>query len=196
MDFSKNYTLEDDRVLLRPLEASDYINLVSYASTEPDTWKYSAVSLVGEQGMRDYIEEALKQRNAKTSYPFIVFDKLEQQYIGCTRFYDMQPFHQTTQLGYTWYASKSRGTGINKRCKYLLLKFAFETLDMERVEFRADLKNELSIAAMKSIGCTPEGILRQSLKLPDGNRRDSIILSILRPEWFDRIKESLKSRLG
>ncbi|MHA4893920.1 GNAT family N-acetyltransferase [Pedobacter sp. PWIIR3] len=195
MDFSNNYILEDDRVRLRPLTSSDYKLLAPYALNEPDTWKYSAVSLIGEDGMLAYITDALKQRDNQTSYAFIVFDKLKEQYVGCTRFYDIQPYHQTTQLGYTWYAERSRGTGINKRCKYLLLQFAFETLGMERVEFRADLRNERSIAAMKSIGCTPEGVLRQSLKLPDGNRRDSIILSILKPEWHGHIKESLKSRI-
>ncbi len=163
MDFSKTYILEDDGVLLKPLTVEDYEHLRPFAINEPETWKYSAVSLVGEQ--------------------------------GCTRFYDIQLFHQTTQLGYTFYAERSRGTGINKRCKYLLLKFAFETLNMERVEFRADLRNERSIAAMKSIGCTPEGVLRQSLKLTDGNRRDSIILSILKSEWYNHVKESLKNRL-
>ncbi len=43
----------------------------------------------------------------------------------------------------------SRGTGLNKHCKFLMLDFAFTNLQMERVEFRADHKNERSIAAMK-----------------------------------------------
>ena len=52
---------------------------------------------------------------------------------------------KTLQLGYTWYGSAFRGTGLNKHCKFLLLQFAFETLGMERVEFRADNSNERSI---------------------------------------------------
>ncbi|MES2828963.1 MAG: GNAT family protein [Bacteroidota bacterium] len=195
MDFLINYILEDDRVLLRPLAASDYAFLVPYALTEPNTWKYSAVSLVGEEGMLNYITDAIQQRDLKTSYPFIVFDKLQQQYVGCTRFYDIQVLHQTAQLGYTWYAEGSRGTGINKRCKFLLLQLAFESLNMERVEFRADLRNEISIAAMKSIGYKVEGILRQHMLLPDGSRRDSIILSILKPEWETTVKPQLKNRI-
>ena len=43
--------------------------------------------------------------------------------------------------------------GLNKHCKYLLLEFAFEKMEVCRVEFRADLRNKRSIAAMKSIGC-------------------------------------------
>lgn len=195
MDFKEDYTLQDDRVLLRPLILEDYNLLVPYALTEPDTWKYSAVELVGEIGMHEYITEALQQRTNETSYPFIVYDKITKQYIGCTRLYDIQLKHKTTQLGYTWYSIASRGTGINKHCKYLLLQFAFETLNFERVEFRADLRNERSIAAMKSIGCTVEGVLRKSMILSNGDRRDSIILSILKSEWESEVKTSLKKRL-
>jgi RimJ/RimL family protein N-acetyltransferase len=78
----------------------------------------------------------------------------------------------------------------NVYCKFLLLQFAFEELEMERVEFRADNNNAKSIAAMKSIGCTIEGVLRSNSIKADGNRRDSIILSILKHEW-PVVKKSL-----
>ena len=195
MDFNENYILQDEKVLLRPLQSDDYDLLVSYALNEPDTWKYSVAELNGAEGMREYIDEALLQRKEQSSYPFIVYDKITNKFIGSTRFYDIQLKHNTTQLGYTWYSEKFRGTGINKHCKYLLLNFAFETLGFERVEFRADVRNDLSIAAMKSIGCTVEGILRQSLALPNGNRRDSIVLSILKSEWESGLKTSLQERL-
>jgi RimJ/RimL family protein N-acetyltransferase len=78
----------------------------------------------------------------------------------------------------------------------LLLQFAFETLKMERVEFRADNKNVRSIAAMKSIGCKEEGVLRNHMPTFDSDlRRDTIILSILSSEWFDGVKANLIKRL-
>ncbi|HVV56554.1 MAG TPA: GNAT family protein, partial [Mucilaginibacter sp.] len=112
-----------------------------------------------------------------------------------TRFYDIQIQNQMLQLGYTWYGGKFRGTGLNKHCKFLLLQFAFEELDMHRVEFRADVRNERSIAAMKSIGCKPEGSIRSHMWLDDGTRRDSIVLSILKAEWEGGVKENLLRRL-
>ncbi|WP_295671463.1 hypothetical protein [uncultured Mucilaginibacter sp.] len=48
---------------------------------------------------------------------------------------------------------------------------------------------------MKSIGCKPEGILRSSMPLCDGGRRDSIVLSILKDEWLVTVKESLARKL-
>ncbi len=84
-----------------------------------------------------------------------------------------------------------QGTGLNKHCKYLLLDFAFDKMQMERVEFRADNNNKRSIAAMKSIGCIEEGVLRSNTIKQDGNRRDSIVLSILKAEWENGVKDRL-----
>ncbi|ASU34185.1 GNAT family N-acetyltransferase [Mucilaginibacter xinganensis] len=194
-DQNMNYILEDERVLLRPLLESDYYNLLPFALNEPDTWKYSYLSARGADGMRRYIDDAVTNKATGKEYPFIVYDKQSQSYAGSTRFYDILPAWQTVQLGYTWYGEKFRGTGLNKHCKYLLLQFAFETLNALRVEFRADARNELSISAMKSIGCVPEGILRNNMPLQEGGRRDSIVLSILQEEWESVIKARLKQRL-
>lgn len=194
-DSKTNYILEDERVKLRPLETDDIQYLLPYALNEPDTWFYSHRSARGENGMREYINSALANRAAGKEYAFIVFDKTTGEYAGSTRFYDIQPENDMLQLGYTWYGEKYRGTGLNKHCKLLLLQFAFETLGMLRVEFRADARNERSIAAMKSIGCTVEGILRSNMWLEDGGRRDSIVLSILKDEWENGVKENLRKRL-
>ena len=76
-----------------------------------------------------------------------------------------------------------------------LLQFAFEQLGMERVEFRADNTNQRSIAAMRGIGCVEEGVLRSNTTKADGTRRDSIVLSILKPEWENGVKDRLWQRL-
>ena len=190
-DHTKDYSLENDAVLLRPIHVNDFDNLVSFARNEPDIWKFSLVAVQGEEGLKNYIEKAVEQRSTGTEYPFIVFDKYTQQYAGSTRFYDIQPANKTLQLGYTWYGKAFQGTGLNKNCKLLLLQFAFETLEMERVEFRADNNNERSKAAMKSIGCVEEGILRSHAPYNNGTRRDNIILSILKAEWENGVKEKL-----
>jgi len=195
LDFNFDYILENDVVLLSPLKADD-INLLSrFSIYEPKLWEFSLQPANGLENLKVYIEKALHDKSNNKSYPFIVFDKRKNAYAGSTRFYDYQPEHNTVQLGYTWYGKDYQGTGLNKNCKYLMLSFAFETLGVERVEFRADNNNKKSIAAMKSIGCRVEGVLRQNCSTPEGNRRDSIVLSILKNEWFDSIKTSLASRL-
>jgi len=194
-DFSQDYILENENVKLRPLALSDYDFLVGFAIQEPETWTYSFVQPIGEEGMKNYIESAISARSTLMEYPFIVFDKLQQQYAGSTRFYDIQLNNKTLQLGYTWYGKAFRGTGLNKHCKLLLLQFAFEQMGMERVEFRADHQNERSITAMKSIGCVEEGILRSHGIKSDGKRRSSMVLSILRQEWETSVKQRLQEKL-
>jgi len=195
-DFDQDYVLEDDCVLLRPLAAEDCKNLLLFSLHEPELWKYSLVKVAGEENLKNYINTALAARAAGKEYAFIVFDKRTQEFAGSTRFYDIQRSQKTLQLGYTWYGKKFHGTGLNKHCKYLLLQFAFEQPGMERVEFRADNSNERSIAAMKSIGCVVEGVLRSSTIKADGTRRDSIVLSILKEEWENGVKERLAQRIS
>ena len=196
LEFPQNTILEDELVLLRPLQTSDIANLLDISLNEPETWEYSLVRASGKENLENYIQLALKARENKTEFPFIVFNKKSGKYAGSTRFYDINLAFKTVQLGYTWYGKDFRGTGLNKHCKFILLQFAFETLGMERVEFRADNNNKRSIAAMQSIGCKVEGVMRSHMPtLGSDLRRDSIVLSILRNEWFDEVKGNLKNKL-
>jgi RimJ/RimL family protein N-acetyltransferase len=193
-NFLQEHILENDAVQLNPLHNHDIDKLLRFSEQQPELWKYSLQPADGVENLKTYVEHALKGRKEETSYPFIVFDKRTQQVAGSTRFYDFQKNHNTVQLGYTWYGNEFQGTGLNKQCKLLMLEFAFEKLNIDRVEFRADANNERSIAAMKSIGCTAEGVLRSNCAAPNG-RRDSIVLSILKDEWFGGVKNKLKSKI-
>jgi N-acetyltransferase len=195
MELTKDFILENNCVLLRPLQTEDCNYLQHFALEEPEIWQYSLMPINSIESLSNYIEQALEERKAGKSYPFVVIDKQSGNYAGSTRFYDIQPAFKTLQLGYTWYGKAYQGTGLNKHCKYLLLQFAFETLGMERVEFRADNQNGRSIAAMKSIGCTVEGVLRSHMPNQTGGRRDSIVLSILKEEWISHVKTNLAAKL-
>ncbi|MEI6265727.1 MAG: GNAT family protein [Sphingobacteriia bacterium] len=193
-DFSKDYVLANDCVMLRPLLQNDADLLVHFALNEPQLWQYSLISAAGKSKMDNYIQSAIESRDQKNGYAFIVFDKRTNEYAGSTRFYDIQIKHQTLQLGYTWYGQQFQGSGLNANCKFLMLCFAFDRMGFERVEFRADVNNARSIAAMKSIGCTVEGVLKSNLMKEDGARRDSIVLRILKEEWNAGVKELLEKK--
>ena len=193
--FDKEIILENERVLLRPLKESDFENLLPFSLQEPEIWFYGLVTAAGEDNLRNYLASAAGNRNEKKEYPFIIFDKKANAYAGSTRFYDIQQPWRTTQLGYTWYGKNFQRTGLNRQCKLLLLAFAFEEWGLERVEFRADANNQRSIAAMKAIGCIEEGVFRNHMPTKTGGRRDSIVLSILKTEWFGGVKELLQGSI-
>ena len=195
-DAFPDLVLENEFVLLRPLLQTDLTHLLPFSINEPETWHFSLIRANGKENLQRYIELAVEGRNKKTEFPFIVFDKKTGTYAGSTRFYEINFAHKTLCIGYTWYGKDFRGTGLNKNCKFLLLQFAFETLGMERIEFRADNANIVSIAAMKSIGCTVEGVLRSHMPILGSTlRRDSIILSMLKQEWSDSVKQQLTDHL-
>jgi RimJ/RimL family protein N-acetyltransferase len=182
--FTKEIILEDERVLLRAIVKEDYDNLISFATNEPDLWKYSLVNPAGKANMKKYVDVAVDNRVQ------------EKEYAGSTRFYDIQPIHKSTLLGYTWYGKKFQRTGLNRHCKFLLLQFCFEQWCLERIELRTNINNQTSIEAMKAIGCRQEGILRSHLSGTNGERRTTVILSMLKDDWFTTAKELLRNKIN
>jgi RimJ/RimL family protein N-acetyltransferase len=90
---------------------------------------------------------------------------------------------QRLSIGYTWVGTKFQRSGLNRACKHLLLSYAFDGLNYERVELETDSRNNKSRTAMARMGATEEGTLR-SHRLTQGNiRRDTVIFSIIRSEW-------------
>lgn len=51
-NFSDNIILEDDLVLLRPLQESDVDHLLEISINEPETWKYSLVGADGKENLK------------------------------------------------------------------------------------------------------------------------------------------------
>lgn len=192
--FQQDIILEDERAILRPLAETDFDGLLPYSLNEPDIWKYGQITAAGEENLRNYISSAVKNRLERKEYPFVVFDKKANKYAGSTRFYDIQQPWLSTQLGYTWYGQDFQRSGLNRHCKLLLLTFIFETWGLERLEFRAHAANHRSIDAMKAIGCVMEGTLRSQLPVIDGTRRDTVVLSIIKKEWFGGVKDLLTKK--
>ena len=150
-NFNNDYYLENDFVILEPLQESHFDHLLKFSLNEPELWTYSLVKADSELNLRNYLNLALKGKENQKEYPFIVYDKINKCYAGSTRFYDIQIENSSIQLGYTWYGKQFQKTGLNRHCKFLLLEFAFKILEAERIEFRADNENKKSIDAMKSI---------------------------------------------
>jgi RimJ/RimL family protein N-acetyltransferase len=194
--FKNDYVLENDKIILRPMVESDFNLLSEYSINEPDIWKYNGNEPNNAENLKKYIDKALYNRKMEIDYPFTVINKAENKVIGSTRFYSINLINKTTELGFTWYGKKYHGTYVNKNCKFLLLEFAFEQLDMERVGFRANSLNIPSIFAMKSIGCIEEGVLRNFSTDANGNRINVTVLSIIKNDWFGSVKLNLKNKIG
>lgn len=194
-EFKENYILENNMVRLEPLKSSDFDLLLHYSENQPEIWEFNSGGANGKVNLEKYISNAILQRENEKEYAFIIYDKITERYVGSTRFYAIFLENKTIEIGYTWYGKEFQGTGINKNCKYLLLEFAFEKLNMERVAFAANSQNNRSINAMKSIGCKEEGVLRNCSTDANGNRIDVTRLSIIKTEWYGNVKTNLKYKI-
>ena len=92
--------------------------------------------------------------------------------------------NETGHVGY-WCLRSERGQGIVPRAVRLISRFAFEELELGRVELVTDPDNHSSQRVAAKVGFTREGVLRSHLLHPDGRRRDSVMFSLLPGELPD-----------
>ncbi len=145
-------------------------------------------------GLRGYIEKALQRQADGTVLPFAVIAKSVGRAIGSTRYAAIDRGNRRLEIGWTWYGREWQRTAVNTETKYLMLRHAFEALGCVRVEFKSDVLNERSRAALLRIGAKEEGVFRHHQIMPDGRIRDSVYFSIIKPEWPD-VKTRLESLL-
>jgi len=118
-DFAEKYILENDFVLLRPLEVSDKELLVHFAINEPEIWRFNINGGNGKENFETYFATAIKQFKDKNKYPFIVFDKRNNKYAGMTRFYEISNEFKRFDIGFTWYGKEFRSYAPSGLGNYL-----------------------------------------------------------------------------
>ncbi|RDV13726.1 N-acetyltransferase [Pontibacter diazotrophicus] len=189
MNFEQVPLLEDARVLLRPFQPSDKADLRMIALDE-EIWRYMITRISNGTELEAWIHTATSGYQLGTRYTFMIEDKATGKLAGSTSYGSISVPDKRLEIGWTWLSREFRGSGLNRHCKFLLLQYAFEVLQMERVELKGDALNMRSRKAMLKIGATEEGILRSHTLMHDGRRRDTIYYSILRPEW-EQIKSTI-----
>ncbi|MCO4292302.1 GNAT family N-acetyltransferase [Solitalea sp. MAHUQ-68] len=70
-----------------------------------------------------------------------IYDKFTQQYAGCTHFVEMVLAHKRTEIGWTWIRPEFQSTGLNKAVKFELLQYAFDVLNLNRIQIKTDELN-------------------------------------------------------
>lgn len=183
--FEKEIIFENSVALLRPLKLADIQNLLKIANEEKELLQYFPVPIYSEKLLTEYVEKSINERKNKTRYSFSVFDKKKKAYAGSTSFINISNVDSRVEIGSTWIGKDFQRTGLNRNCKYLLLNFAFEELNAERVELKTDERNTASRNAIQKIGAKFEGILRSHTLMYDGYRRNTVYYSILKDEWKD-----------
>ena len=180
--------LENDFVKLILLDLSNYEHLIPIAKQDR-LIQFSPSDISTPDKLKEYVQTAVDGYYHKTTIPYIIYDKTKNLYAGSTRFGNINWHNKVLHIGWTWIGKEFQGTGINKHMKFLMLQYAFEELNFEKVEFRIDERNTQSRKAIEKIGATLEGILRSDTVMIDGFRRNTCCYAILKEEW-----QEIKSR--
>ncbi len=181
--------LVGEKVRIVPMESHHIQGLYDIANEER-IWNHLPRNIQTITDMMSFVEEALEGKGSGREFPFVVLRRDNEKIIGSTRFLDISNTNKSLEIGWTWYTPSVWGTHTNAECKYLLLKYCFETLKLIRVQFKTDEQNVRSQKAIEKIGAVKEGILRNQMIRKNGTYRNSIFYSIIEQEW-----EAVKNKL-
>lgn len=189
----KNVDLQKNNIRLIPLSYEHEIGL-ALAVQDGELWNLRVTSTPHYLQVREYIESALKQKAEGSRFPFVILNTENNHILGTTSFHDILLNVSRYEIGYTWYAKSVQRTHVNTTCKFLLLQYAFESLNANTVGFLTDIFNFKSQKAIERLGAKKEGIIRGDALRKDGTIRDTVKYSIVKGEW-ENVKAHLEDLL-
>jgi len=186
-------TLERDGIRLEPLSLAHGPEIAD-AVTDGELWKLWYTAVPEPRDVAAWLEAALAGQARGVMLPWAVRDVASHKVIGSTRYHDILPELDRVEIGYTFYGASHHRSKVNTLCKLMLLTHAFETLRCGVVGLRTDAFNFRSQRAIEALGAKKDGIIRNYRRRKDGSIGDTVMYSILAPEW-PVVKHHLQSRL-
>ena len=172
----------DDSTVLRVLRREDAREL--FAVTEANrehlrAWLPWVDVVRTEADTRSFIEAAIKQRESGRGPIFGVL--CDGALAGVVGFRAIDRVNRVGEIGY-WLAAARQGRGVMTNCCRFVVRYAFLTLDLNRVEIAAAVANARSRAIPERLGFRLEGVLREREELR-GMHLDHAMYSKLRREF-------------
>ncbi len=190
--------LRGDLVRLEPLTEEHVPGLALAAEEDRSAYAYTMVPRAEDTAA--YVG-GLMSRDGVT--PFAQVRVAGGAPVGCTGYFNPRAWPGrgdlvAVEIGGTWLAASAQRTGINAESKLLLMTHAFETLNVARVDFKTDARNQRSRQSLERLGARFEGVLRNWgpswVPGEEGRLRDSAIFSVIAVEW-PQVKSALTRRI-
>ncbi len=164
-------TLVGERVVVRPLEASDWEGLFAVAG-DPGVWAlHPASDRYREPVFREFFDGALASGSA-----FALVERESGRIIGSSRFHGYDPGLREIEIGWTFLGRDYWGGTYNGEIKQLMLAHAFSFVDA--VVFWVGVRNHRSRRAMEKIG----GVLREGVRTrPLSGDEPHVVYEIRKP---------------
>src|SRR5882672_598820 len=173
-------TLRGGQVVLRELRASDAASLFALLTTE-EVSRFISPPPTTVDGFEKFIAWTLRQRSVGVYACFAVTIDATDTAIGIFQLRQLEPGFGTAEWGFA-IGSAYWGSGIFQEGAELVVRFAFETVGVHRLEARAAVRNGRGNGALRKIGAVQEGLLRKSF-LKNGEYLDQALWTILQEDW-------------
>ena len=175
-------TLSGRLVTLEPL-SHEHRDGLAEAARDGEMWRLWYTTVPTPDRVEAEIERRLELQRLGSMLPFTSRRNDTGAVIGMTTFMNIDAATPRVEIGSTWNAQSSHGSGTNPESKLLLLSHAFDVWDCPAVEFRTDFNNHQSRAAIARLGAKQDGVLRSHLRPAAGDTRDTVVFSIIASEW-------------
>ncbi|MEW5797786.1 MAG: GNAT family N-acetyltransferase [Bacteroidota bacterium] len=175
MKFNFQPTLEDDLVILTPLQEDNFTALFNVASDQLLWEQHPAKQRSTFDGFTEFFNECLASGGS-----LLITDKKTGDVIGHSRYNTTEGMPNAIEIGWTYLARQCWGGKYNRAIKYLMLDHAFGSFDI--VLFYVDKDNFRSQKAVEKIG----GIRiehPESESIPVKSSRN-VIFRIRKQEWY------------
>jgi RimJ/RimL family protein N-acetyltransferase len=178
------------RVRLEPIitESSEAL-LEELSALLPDEaiWRYLVSDVRTTESARAYTAGLVADWVSGSSLSFVVrlidpCDSASRRVVGVTRLKNADRRHRRFRVG-SWFIPAVWGSGVDADSKGVILARAFDYLGALRVELETDSRNARSRASRNALGATEEGLLRAHQITPKGERRDTVIYSVISDDW-------------
>ena len=168
-----------DGVQLRSLTTADVRDLHAIFS-DADVIRFMSISqLTSEASTLNFLTQIHDGFREGTLYQWGI--QLEQRIVGTCTLADIDRTNRRAEIGFAL-AREFWGQGLIRRALPCVIQFAFERLDLRRIEADADPRNAASIRVLERLGFQREGLLRERY-IQLGEVQDAMIFGLLRRDW-------------
>jgi RimJ/RimL family protein N-acetyltransferase len=168
--------LERDGVALRRLRARDASPFAAAFREDPTLGEQiGADEDPTENGVRRFIARQPGLRARGEFLGLAVTDPTRKPFLGQVMLHTVAWRHKRAEIGY-WLVPQARGRGVGRTAVSLLVDWAFEALDLDRIEISTPVENAAARALAASLGFDEEGVMI-ARNLERGQRVDVVLLA-------------------
>jgi [ribosomal protein S5]-alanine N-acetyltransferase len=167
-------------VRLRELRLSDAVSLLALLTTE-EVARFVAPPPSTVEEFERFISWSHRQRAAGTYACFAVTLSGSDTAIGIFQIRQQQPRFESAEWGFA-IGAPYWGTGVFPDAARVVLAFAFDTLEVHRLEARVAVPNGRGNGALRKVGAIAEAVLHGAF-LRNGRYFDQLLYTIVDNEW-------------